>query len=174
MSEAELLAYYEREGGREALREMPARIARARTWGTSFLDRQSAADVCEGNRAGPGETSLSLDGLWDAYCEPVAVSQSGPDAADRAVADPRRGRIRPQGGRADEMSEHDNRTAGYIQMVSGPVPVTQRCLDAYDGPCGRALWWREFPTGDGGSIGDLSTRTGERMPPEATAEDALV
>lgn len=70
-------------------------------------------------------------------------------------------------------AEHDNRVAGHIQMVSGPVPVTQRCLAAYHGPCGRALLWRTFPTDDGGSIGDLITRTGERMPPEATAEDAL-
>lgn len=68
---------------------------------------------------------------------------------------------------------HDNRAAGYIPVVSGLVPVTRRCLDAYLGPCGRALMWHTFPTGDGGFIGDLSTPTGERMPPEATAEDAL-
>lgn len=67
MTEAELTEWVREEWGKEGLRGLPDRIARARASGTSAhvgdLDGYIAC-----NRAGEGETRLTLDQIVAMYC----------------------------------------------------------------------------------------------------------
>jgi hypothetical protein len=70
MDKAELRAYVKEKYGTDGLEHLDPRINRARAHGHSFMDdpSETAADYIVPNRAGPGETELSLDELIDAYC----------------------------------------------------------------------------------------------------------
>lgn len=52
----------------EARSNAGRRLCRADDHGSSAIPFESAEDVIFGNRAGPGETELSIDGIYDEYC----------------------------------------------------------------------------------------------------------
>lgn len=63
MTREEFEQYYRDEYGRQAMDTLPQRLSRAIETGSSSLDGDSLADLVSGNRAGPDETELSLDGI---------------------------------------------------------------------------------------------------------------
>ncbi len=67
LSEEQLTAYIKDEKGQEGLRELPARLERARRYGTSLLEHRSVEEACYPNRAGKRESCLRVSELWDAY-----------------------------------------------------------------------------------------------------------
>jgi hypothetical protein len=69
MSVDELRAYVKEQYGNEGLRELPARLRRCEIDGTSSLRRESAEEVILCNRAGQGETRLTMAQIVDYYCE---------------------------------------------------------------------------------------------------------
>ena len=66
MTEDELRAHMKEEYGNEGLRELPERMKRVAATGTSFRDT-TADEVTSGNRAGPDETTLTMDELVATY-----------------------------------------------------------------------------------------------------------
>ncbi len=70
MSEAELRDHVKEEYGNRGLERIEARLERCRRCGHSYLDdeSQTVAEFVEYNRAGPGESCLTVDELIDAYC----------------------------------------------------------------------------------------------------------
>ena len=69
----ELEEHIKEEYGNEGLREMPARMARVEEHGTSGYDGETAENSIEANRAGAGETCLTMEQLVDFYCERQCV-----------------------------------------------------------------------------------------------------
>lgn len=63
----EIEAYFVEEAVERAKRDTAMMLERARATGTSSRDGGSLADEGEANRAGPGETSLSADELFEFY-----------------------------------------------------------------------------------------------------------
>ncbi len=63
MTRWEFLAYYRDMYGRAAQKELPDRMKRVQQKGTSALSNTSVLDLISFNRAGPGETCLSIDEL---------------------------------------------------------------------------------------------------------------
>ena len=53
--------------GQEGLDALPPRIKRADETGSSSLYGDTWESCVQFNRAGPGETRLDADGLWDRY-----------------------------------------------------------------------------------------------------------
>lgn len=68
-TEDEIREYIKEEYGNVGLRELPARLDRVSKFGiSSMID--TLDDLLETNRAGPNETQLDMQGLWDKYCRP--------------------------------------------------------------------------------------------------------
>jgi hypothetical protein len=69
----ELVAHYREEYGERGVAALDARIARADEYGTSSLmgapGERSARDEVALNRAGKGETCLTLEQLTEFFCE---------------------------------------------------------------------------------------------------------
>jgi hypothetical protein len=69
MSLAEFREYHRDEYGRSRDVELEQRLARVEATGTSCLGPDRTVDaVIEGNRAGPGESSLTKQELIQKYC----------------------------------------------------------------------------------------------------------
>jgi hypothetical protein len=67
LSADDLRAYVQEEYGNEGLRELPARLARCELDGTSGRVGLEEAILC--NRAGSGETRLTMAQIVEYYCE---------------------------------------------------------------------------------------------------------
>ena len=70
MNESEFRRHIEAEYGRRGLEDLGPRLARARLDGHSFMDDTSGCveEFVRGNRAGPGESELSVAEIVDWYC----------------------------------------------------------------------------------------------------------
>jgi hypothetical protein len=68
MSLAEFRAYYREEYGNSSMDELERRLDRVNLRGTSCFTADSAKDLISFNRAGKGETCLTLEQVIDAYC----------------------------------------------------------------------------------------------------------
>lgn len=64
----EFRAYYREEYGRDGFWDFDERMARVAAKGTSSLDSDDLASVVGFNRAGAGETCLTVAQLIDSYC----------------------------------------------------------------------------------------------------------
>jgi len=71
MTLIELKEYIKDRYGQEGLLELPTRLERLEDKGTSFLDDVSAEDTVAGNRSGEGEACLTLDEIYDRYCQEI-------------------------------------------------------------------------------------------------------
>ena len=60
-------AYYNAEYGAAGTRGLPARLERADRFGTSHMYDRTLDDAIGFNRAGPFETQLTPDEIWDLY-----------------------------------------------------------------------------------------------------------
>lgn len=60
--------WYLREYGESCRDEFDRRMIRVEEKGTSSFMHDSLDEVLKGNRAGPGETSLSKDEIYQEYC----------------------------------------------------------------------------------------------------------
>jgi len=60
--------YYQREYGLEGMRHLGERLARVEAKGTSAINHSDVKDTLAGNRAGEGETTLTRDQIYQAYC----------------------------------------------------------------------------------------------------------
>lgn len=67
MSREEFERYYGEEYGREGLERLPARLERADKTGCSSLDGMTLEDCISGNRAGPGESEITLNEIIKMY-----------------------------------------------------------------------------------------------------------
>jgi len=63
----ELTAYIRRQYGEEGVRELPERLARVEKAGVSSYHGVTTESLLSGNRAGKGESELSLTQLIDEY-----------------------------------------------------------------------------------------------------------
>lgn len=63
----ELREHLRTEGGQQALDDLLARLARLDVTGTSIRDT-TLESVVACNRAGPDETNLTIEELWQQYC----------------------------------------------------------------------------------------------------------
>ena len=70
MTEAELVDWTRFQYGEVGVTELPWRLERCRANGTSAHDEASAESVIVANRAGPGETELSMGEIVAAYGKP--------------------------------------------------------------------------------------------------------
>lgn len=68
MSLEELHEYIKDEYGREGLHDLPERLMRVEKYGASALPVRWVAEVIACNRAGEGETKLTLTQIRDYYC----------------------------------------------------------------------------------------------------------
>lgn len=68
MTLAEFRRHYRREYGASGMRELPERLERAEATGTSSRMHASVDALVENNRAGAGETCLTLAQIVDHYC----------------------------------------------------------------------------------------------------------
>ena len=64
----ELKSYYKDEYGRRGLERLQFRLERVEKTGTSYFYPKTVEEVIGGNRAGPGETELTLDEIYWTYC----------------------------------------------------------------------------------------------------------
>lgn len=73
MSLAEFKKYIRDEYGREGIRELDQRLVRVESFGTSLYTPQTPQDAVLCNNAGPGESELTFDEIYKAYClrEPI-------------------------------------------------------------------------------------------------------
>ena len=69
----DLTTWIRQTSGTEGLRELPARMARVEAKGTSSLGDDSAVDTIWLNRAGPDESTLTIEGIYRHFCldEPI-------------------------------------------------------------------------------------------------------
>lgn len=73
LSQDQLIAHWVMQREPSCLCEMDRKIVLADEWGSSWLSNSSALDcysvqdVVNANRAGPGETELTLDQIWQVY-----------------------------------------------------------------------------------------------------------
>jgi hypothetical protein len=89
MSRAEFDEYYQDVYGTNGMRDLPERMERVEAKGTSAHGDKDAADTLFLNRAGPDETELTVDEIYQAYC----------------LMQPVRGWIRGDSGRWEKVSE---------------------------------------------------------------------
>lgn len=68
MSRQEFIEYYLDNYDKSSKGELLERLKRVDTYGTSSVRPTSAKELTRGNRAGDGETNLSLTELIDKYC----------------------------------------------------------------------------------------------------------
>lgn len=73
MSRDEFEVYHRDEYGAHGHRDFNDRMARVEKTGSSYLLDTTACEVVSGNRAGPDESELTLDEVYQAYClqEPI-------------------------------------------------------------------------------------------------------
>lgn len=64
----EFKKYYQQEYGLDGMRSLPERLERVEAKGTSSQLDDSAEDCLSCNRAGPDETELTVDEIYQAYC----------------------------------------------------------------------------------------------------------
>lgn len=68
MTSEEFNAYYQEEYGKEGMRDLDQRLERVWKKGTSAHLYDSAEELVSFNRAGPNETSLSVEDIIEWYC----------------------------------------------------------------------------------------------------------
>jgi hypothetical protein len=68
MKREDFEAYYREMYGINGMRDLSKRLERADKKGTSSHYHESADDVISGNRAGPNESKLTRDEIYQAYC----------------------------------------------------------------------------------------------------------
>ena len=70
MTLKELQAYVKQEEGNQGLEKLVDRLDRVSRHGTSSAvpGAQTPEELTAANRAGPGETELTLDQIWERYC----------------------------------------------------------------------------------------------------------
>jgi len=68
MSLDEFKEYYQVEYGRQGMNGLPERLERVEAKGSSAIDREDATDTLSGNRAGPNESELTVEQIYQAYC----------------------------------------------------------------------------------------------------------
>lgn len=73
MSLADFKLYYQEAYGSDGMRELDAQLERVEAKGTSSFIDASAADAMSFNRAGPNESCLTLDEIYQAYCLRVPI-----------------------------------------------------------------------------------------------------
>lgn len=73
MSLEQFKEYYQGEYGRSSMVDLERRLERAEKFGTSSLNDSRTDELIAGNRAGPNETSLTVEEIVKAYClrEPI-------------------------------------------------------------------------------------------------------
>lgn len=81
MSLDEFKAYYQEEYGRDGMRDLDQRLQRVERYGSSHVEGRSAEDILSINRAGPDETDLTFDEIYQAYClgQPIEDEWTVPD-----------------------------------------------------------------------------------------------
>lgn len=68
MTQAQLERYVKRNYGQRGLDGLPAQLARIKAKGASWFDSEKdLAATLAGNRAGPDETYLTADEIYDRY-----------------------------------------------------------------------------------------------------------
>jgi hypothetical protein len=67
MTLEDLQAFVEFEEGASGLARLPERMERVERFGTSALIPMSVEELMTFNRAGPNESELSYDGVWDNF-----------------------------------------------------------------------------------------------------------
>lgn len=67
-SVADVTDYIREEYGCEGVRNLPPRLARVEAKGTSSLGEESAISTIWLNRAGPNESTLTIEGIYRHYC----------------------------------------------------------------------------------------------------------
>jgi hypothetical protein len=69
----EFKGYYRDEYGKDAMRRLPGRLQRVEEKGISAHDLDGIESLGKFNRAGPDESTLTLDEIYQAYClqEPI-------------------------------------------------------------------------------------------------------
>ena len=75
----EFTDYYKSQYGEEGLEGLPARLARVEEKGTSAFADVDVDDTLSCNRAGPNETTLTREDIFQAYClgEPLKDGPKG-------------------------------------------------------------------------------------------------
>lgn len=68
MTLAELKRWIRGSYGSEGMRQLPARLERVERKGTSSLRDESAVSSIWLNRAGPNESTLTIEGIYRHYC----------------------------------------------------------------------------------------------------------
>lgn len=68
MNKEELEKYHLEEYGVNGHRDFKNRMERVELTGTSNKTRLSIADVIKGNQAGPNESELTIEEIYQAYC----------------------------------------------------------------------------------------------------------
>jgi hypothetical protein len=64
----EFTEYYQAEYGLSAMAELPERLERVNRFGCSAKDGYSIDNLMSFNRAGPNETSLDRESIYEKYC----------------------------------------------------------------------------------------------------------
>ena len=68
MTLTEFRDYYRDEYGRASMDSLDKRLSRVEQNGVSALNYKSVADLIRTNRAGPSESTLTIDEIYEAYC----------------------------------------------------------------------------------------------------------
>lgn len=68
MTLEEFKQYYLEEYGRSSMDALEFRLARVNNYGTSSVKGKSLKEMIIGNRAGPNEETLTMEGILDTYC----------------------------------------------------------------------------------------------------------
>lgn len=68
MSLDEFMRYYRDAYGSEGMKDLPNRLKRVEEKGTSSQINETVESVIFGNRAGEGETEMSIDEIITEYC----------------------------------------------------------------------------------------------------------
>jgi hypothetical protein len=68
MNREEFEAYYRDEYGSSGHRDFEKRMARVEKTGTSNYYNITVGEIISGNRAGPNESELTFDEIYQAYC----------------------------------------------------------------------------------------------------------
>ena len=86
MRRGDFEAYYAKEYGQDGMRRLPGRLERADAKGTSGFYDRNLKDAIGFNRAGPFETHLDPDGIWDLYRVERPRRTKPPWGEERATA----------------------------------------------------------------------------------------
>lgn len=70
MSLKEFKKFYRAQYGENGIHELEARLERVKQYGTSAIPPETAESFLSGNRAGPDESELTPDEIYQAYCVP--------------------------------------------------------------------------------------------------------